>query len=322
MSTSRVVVQQKLWGEKVVVHLFLAGLAAGMYIIGSLLDLFNVDSGFTRAAQLSTGSAIPIVLVGLIFLFSHLGQTANALNALRKPGSSWLARGSIALLIFLVLDMVQCFFWIWPYSFLGMLPGLNAVLQVINSIIALFILLYSGMLLADLRTFPFWRNWSLPFLFVASGLTSGLMFLILIATLLGNLSGNFIITLMSSNSILILVLALALTAFLWRGNKEANIRDSVYIMTGVHSRAFYLGILISGILLPGLLSVYIIYSTSSQVIIFILSLVLTILGLIGSYLLKSLVLKSGTSSNLRLKEEVVPLQDAARIPASQRVKYH
>jgi formate-dependent nitrite reductase membrane component NrfD len=321
MNIEKVMVKQKLWGEKVAIHLFLVGLAAGMYIGGSLLYLFNPGRGFTQVVKIATGSVIPLLVIGLIFLFSHLGNFTNARRAWQRPSSSWLARGSIALLAFLVLDIIQSILWLGPSAVLGEMPGLNAVLQVVTSIVALYILLYSGMLLATLKTFPFWRTWSLPLLFAVGGLTGGLMFLIFLATIWGNTAGNVIIAMVSWNSFFLLVLAAALIFLLWRSKTESSVMDSVHIMTGANRAGFYLGVITAGILVPFFLGIYIIFSGSSPVTRSVLDIVLAVLGLIGGYTLKSLVLKSGTSARLKMPAETVPLPETARVPASQRVRY-
>jgi len=321
MSTENVYIKQKLWAWKVVVHLFLVGLAAGTYITGSLLNIMNPSTDFVLGAKIATSAAIPLLIIGVIFVFIHLGKIANVRRAFLRPGSSWLARGSIALLAFLVIDLVQFALWLWPSTNLEGMPGLNAVLQIINSLIALFVLIYSGMLLTTLKSFPFWHVWSLPLMFTISGLTSGLMFLILLSAVLDTFTGNAIITMLSWNNFLLVILALALILFLWRGKAVSGVKNSVRIMSRVYGVEFYLGVVTAGLLIPFFLGIFIVFLGSSSAAILPLLIVFTILGLIGGYTLKELVLKSGTSTGINLPAETVPLPETSRSPASERVHY-
>jgi len=322
MSIEKVFSRQKLWGSKVVVHLFLVGIAAGLYITGSVLDILNPGTDSIFVAKLATSFVIPISIIGIIFVLSHLGKLANAKRAFMRPGSSWLARGNIAILVFLVISLVQFIFWIWPATILKEMPGLNSILQIINSIVAIYILIYTGMILATLKSFSFWHTWALPLLFIISGLTGGLMFLILLVAVFRIYSSNIIIAMVLWNSVLLLALALALIFFLLRGVSLPDAKNSVRTITVVNQVEFYLGAVTIGLLIPFIISIVLVLSGPAQSArILAFSIVFTILGIIGGYVLKDLVVKSGTNGNLNLPGETVPLPETARNSASRCVHY-
>jgi formate-dependent nitrite reductase membrane component NrfD len=322
MSTANVLGKQKLWGSKVVVHLFLVGLAAGMYITGSVLDLLNPGTNFEYIAKLATSFTILLSIIGVIFVLSHLGRIANAKRAFMRPGSSWLARGNIALLVFIIISLVQFVLWIWPSTILKEMDGLNSILQIINVVIAIYILLYTGMILATLKSFPFWHSWSLPLLFIISGLTAGLMLLILLVAVFRVYSHDIIIAMVLWNSILLLALALALLFFLLRGSALPDAKDSVRIITANNRLEFYIGAVTIGLLIPFILGIVLVFlSSRPSAVILTLSIVLTVIGLIGNYILKNLIVKSATNGNLNVQDETVPLPETARNPASRCVSY-
>ena len=200
--------------------------------------------------------------------------------------------------------------------------GINTVLQIINSALAFYILIYSGMLLASLKSFPFWYTWSLPLMFIISGLTGGIMLLILLSAILGIPAGNLIVVMTALNNPLLLILALILIFFLLRDNSIHSVNNSVHFMTEANKAEFYGGVIIAGLFIPLSLGIFLVYvSPLPSAIILPFSIVFTIFGLIGGYILKSLILKSGNSTSLHIPGETVTLPETAPISASERVHY-
>jgi polysulfide reductase chain C len=333
MSARDQVAVQKLWGWRVVAHLFLAGAGAGIYIagfalnfirieVGSNFALMNTMVGFILASKLAVLTSALLLILGLIFIFSHLGNKANALRAFRRPVSSWLARGSIALLVFLVLDLAQVGLWVLPLSAVDVLPGWHPAVSAITSLVALFVLIYTGMLLKRFKPFPVWNTWLLPLLFTVSGISSGIVLLVWVLTVY-NIASALIITphLVYYNNFVLVIQALLLGFYLWKA--WASAKNSFLIMTrGSSGVIFWLGVVVVGLLLPLLSGMYLIYTMPvKQAVMKELIMIITVCGLAGALLLRYLVLSSGSSLPLKVEDHTVSLPDTARAPVSHSVKY-
>lgn len=333
MSANEPVAVQKLWGWRVTAHLFLAGAGAGIYITGfatlfmridvsSNFAFMNTMVGLILAAKLAVLTSAFLLIVGLIFIFSHLGNKANAIRAFRRPASSWLARGSIALLVFLVLDLAQIGLWVLPLQVVDVLTDWHLATGTITSLVALFVLIYTGMLLKRFKPFALWNTWLLPLLFIASGISSGIIWLAWVLTIYNIASALVIIPpLMYYNNILLVIQALLLGFYLWRARASAN--SSFLIMTrGSGGVGFWLGVVIAGLLIPLLSGAYMVYTMPvKQAVMKELIMIITVCGLAGALLLRYLVLSSGSSRTLKVEDSTVPLPDTARAPVSHSVKY-
>jgi hypothetical protein len=127
----------------------------------------------------------------------------------------------------------------------------------------------------------------------------------------------------SWNNFLLVMLTLLMIFFLWKGRTTSAAKESVSLMTGIHRLGFYLGVVSAGIAAPFILGAYLAFSDSSAISVLVpFSIILALLGLYGSYVLRYLVIKSGTCARLAVQGETVALPETARVPASERVQYH
>lgn len=326
MKTNVPVAIQAVWGWKVAAHLFVVGVSAGTYIAGFIL-LFLSSEASQVLAVLAVCATAPLLIAGLCLIFSQLGNKANAVRAFRRPASSWLARGIIALVIFLVLDLVHIGLWVWPSTILVVLPVLHFTLGTVTTLFALFVLVYTGMLLKRLKPFPFWNTWLLPLLFVVSGISGGLMLLVLLLALYAMSMGfavmaSLLIPLYYNNFVLV-IQGLVLGFYLWRAQAVSTTRSSFLIITrGSGAIAFWLGVVLAGLLIPFGFGLYMAYSpVVEQVVKLVLIVGLAVFGLVGGLLLRYLVLSAGRSISLTVEGDAVPLPETARVPASQCVHY-
>jgi len=315
MDANRFIGIQKLWGWKVATYLYLAGMGAGLYVIGFLLDVLHPENDFAFASELSLYAGAIVLIVAVLLIFSHLGTKANALRAFCSPGSSWLARGSLVMIILLFLDLVQ----------IGR-TDFQSILGWVTGLVALFVLVYTGMLLSSLKPFPFWHTWLLPFLFVFSGIGSGFMLLGLLIGLYGVFTdGAVMSSLKPVVSYIVFVTvgtALILGLFLGRASAVPSARDSFYMVTkGSRSMAFWIGVIVIGHVIPLGLGIYLLSRALHQPVLVFLSVILTLAGIIGGLLLKYLLLATAMSAKLDVAGDSVPLPESARFPASHRVQY-
>ena len=96
---------QREWGWLIAVYLFLGGVGAGAYTIAAINSFIGEGMGGATTVGLWIG--FPALLVGTIFLIADLGAPTRAVLAGMKPGSSWIARGTWIISVFMVLSLLH-----------------------------------------------------------------------------------------------------------------------------------------------------------------------------------------------------------------------
>jgi len=107
---------QREWRWEIAVYLYLAGMGAGAYIIGSFLIWLGVSLTPSRSLVLF---GVPLTLthvallwgpilvaIGAPFLILDLGKKHKFFTACLNPRTSWVARGFIILSAFIVLGLI------------------------------------------------------------------------------------------------------------------------------------------------------------------------------------------------------------------------
>ncbi|MFC2072223.1 NrfD/PsrC family molybdoenzyme membrane anchor subunit [Chloroflexota bacterium] len=248
---------QEEWGWQVAVDLYLAGMGAGALVIGLLIDWLGYFPYSTRAILL-WGPIL--VTIGAPFLILKLGIKRRFLNTILNPKTSWLSRGFYVLSLCSIVGLA-----IFGISILPLL-GINIsnwssillILDIVGFTLALAVAIYQGILVQSVRYVPFWNTSLLPVLFTVSALSTGAMGIILsvlvysIITPSGGYPAHLINILLHTEQALILieVFVLGLYLFLrYKGEEEG--KSSVrLLLSGDMKFVFWIGIIISGFLLP------------------------------------------------------------------------
>ena len=153
------------WHWEIPVDLFIAGLTAGLLIIGATLGARPNASRATRLLPLLA----PIVLsLAMLALFLDLGQklhlwrfyTTFRLSAPMSWGS-WILLAVFAASVALGLARI------------GVFAGNVRWLERVNLVLAVALGAYTGVLLAVLRSRELWNTPILPLLFLASAVATG-----------------------------------------------------------------------------------------------------------------------------------------------------
>ena len=329
-------ITQKLWGWKVAAHLFLVAAGAGAYIAGFFLLIIRSGiqplllppgsfSPFLVAAEVGIVVAVPLLIAGGICIVSNLGYKANAVRAFNRPWSSWLSAGGVLMLLFTILDLV--FIGTWLNAPSAPLNGGNLALGIVNLVLAIAILIYSGMLLKALKPFAFWNTWLLPLLFFLSGLTTGIMVTVFAVAIYGFVLGDIMVQplllcLFYLNFLMILQ-AIAIALYLWRAAELPSTKSSFLLIAKERfALSFWLAVVAVGTIIPVALGFFLVSAPPrSLALSFILALIVTVSGLAGGYVLRYLVLRAGTCVPINAGGQYVALPETARIPASHRVHY-
>jgi len=260
---------QEEWKEIIAVYLYLAGMGAGSFIIGTLIGWFNVklDAPFLSSVHLFgytlNLSRVPIlwgpvmVAVGAPFLILDLGIKRRFIYACLNPRTSWVARGFLILSIFIVVGLVVLARSALPFEWLHSRPVLWRIPEIIAFIFAFATAIYTGILLKATKSIPLWNTSILPALFLASGLSTGSMAIILSTLGTGLISHGTgaLKVLTGGEQVFVVIEGILLYLFLFRRYRAAEQgKDSVRLLVfGEMKMMFWGGVVLLGFFFPVIL---------------------------------------------------------------------
>jgi len=317
---------QEVLGWRIVASLFLVGAGAGAYLIGFILNM--VSPGFVLLSKLSIILAAPVVIAGALLLLCDMGRKAPFYLAFVRPLSSWIARGSIILTVFIILNLTHIFTWIWPSTALAGAPGSHLALGVIASIFAVLALVYTGLLLGITKPVPFWNSSFLPGLFLVSGISMGTMaaaFLLSVYSLsVGSAAVRPLMLLARCDVFIIIVEALIICFYLLRMHRLETARTSVTMLTrGRLAAPFWGGVVAAALVVPFVFEVCKAYVfIANPAALLVLTVVSSIIGLVGGFMLRYVVIYGGTRAPLSVEGVLVsPPPETYRVRVIERATY-
>ena len=310
--------QERSWGWPIACYLFLGGLGGGMLIISSLADLvFRKGDVFSLCALISSiclgaGSGLLIFELGRPFQFWRVLSFQKAIMTV----GAWI------LTVTSFTGIIWFSFWpdLSPWVNLSSwqaLVGLRHSFAVANLVLGIGVCIYTGILLGSLRTRAFWNTPIVPVLFLVSGLSTGAATQALLAGAWPYAGDRAVVeaahaALRSFDLALIALELMVLFLYvimmrLAAGKVAAQI--AAKWLAGPKSLAFWGGLVVLGLVIPGLL--YLAPSTAAH-------LAAQVLILIGGLILRFLVVYSDERAELpgeaeyyaRLPESDVPFMKA------------
>lgn len=264
---------QHHWGWIIAIYLYLAGMGAGSFIIGTLIHWFTESTKLIVIHPFSFQLDIAkttlfwgpiLVAIGAPFLILDLGIKRRFLYACLNPKTSWVARGFLILSSFILLGLLSLIFSSSPdlRSYIGtnMLRGL----EVMALILAFGTAIYTGILLKSVKHVALWNTYLLPLLFLISALSTGSMSLVMgilameKSILHGVFHSSLIKFLMGIEQILIIIEGIVFIIYLYRRNltneQGAQGGYSVHLLLkGRLKFLFWGGIVLSGFFFPFIL---------------------------------------------------------------------
>jgi formate-dependent nitrite reductase membrane component NrfD len=258
---------------------YAGGLGGGLYLVSLFFNsLWGMFISWLIIAVIKGGAHL-----------LYLGKPQRFWRIVSRPQSSWLARGFIFVMLFIVFGAIQLMLSFW-------LPGTagEIAFKVFAGITALAIAIYTGFVLNTVKAVPFWNSSLLPLLFVLCGILGGFGLSVIIALNGGNVN----LTIAEAGSRwLIIVNAFLIAIYLWgAANRETTGKQSVMEqIRGSGAPIFWIGIVTLGIIIPLAIafSSYFIREVSS---------VLLVTGVacevVGGLALRYCVLKAGAYSPL------------------------
>ena len=315
---------QKEWKGVIAIYLYLAGMGAGSYVIGTLFDWFVHPSRVLSIWRLPFDFAKAAILwgpilvaIGAPFLILDLGIKRRFLYACLNPRTSWVARGFLILSIFIVFGLVLLAKSVLPFEWLHAESAFWIIAEVITIALALATALYTGILLKATKSIPLWNTPLLPLLFLVSALSTGSMAIILSVLGTGLLSNESeaLKVLMCGEQILVVIEGIVLYLFLSkRYNAAEQGKDSVRLLLfGKMKLIFWGGIVLLGFVFPMILESIASFSHGNVTLIFTAGLLL----LCGGFFLRLGILHAGIKDRLPMVRLMEIQYELAKNPKSE-----
>ena len=287
---------QSKWKWLIAAYLFLAGLGAGAYVTGVLADFRG--AGWETISKIGVCLGFPCVAAGCVFLLADLGTPKNFWRAGFRPNTSWIARGTIIITIFMVLGAVHVVFWLWPFNGLALSVGGRHTVGMAGVLFAFGTMIYTGILLGASRPIAFWSTAMLPLLFLVSALSTGLMAVILLACLGGVAHAGPVASLARTDLVLIILELFILGFYLQGTHRVPESRASAeVVLFGDSAALFWWGVAVLGLVAPlalGLLNVFVLDGAAW------IALVGSACGIAGGLFLRQVVLSGGIHAPLKV----------------------
>ncbi len=252
---------QEQWGWRVALSFSLEAISAGGYFIAMLLGMFGVTSSYTIVL------APLIMIVGLVILWSHLESGNRAFLVFLRPGSSWLARGALIMVLFLFFNVLNIIdlFWV-PVP---LVKGISFI----GSLLALGVIIYPSLVLRSVRSIPFWTSNLIWLQFLLSSFFAGVA-LNIMGLIWQSSSGSqysSVLDYLLITAILLCVLELGCFIFEYRVQEGRKYQISNQVL----NREILIGLI--GIVIIGLLALFyvnlgaiVLFAICSWVIVFLI----------------------------------------------------
>lgn len=292
------------WGILIVADLFLGGMAGGAYIIGAWSDLFGKDKYRTLVKSGIYTSFVAIVL-GLVFLVLDLGRFTVAplsvLNAYLRFPESMMAVGTWSITGFMMVSLATAFLWLLKGNRLVI-----KVLEIVGMVLGFSTAAYTGIILSYSRGRLFWSSPFLPWLFIITGILTGLGLAVLgipiIAKFMPRLDREFaesfeqrstiskMLKTVGGYTVVLVVLQILAVAF-FLGSAWGT--SGVSVLVSGSLSMFFWAFLAVGLIIPLGLGFYTTWMAKSENTIIFNSLVGFVLILIGGFIIRYVVVIAG-----------------------------
>jgi formate-dependent nitrite reductase membrane component NrfD len=220
-------------GKLIAIAFFCGGVAGGLYLISLYFDnLWGMFIGWLFALGMG------------LFDIAHLGQKKIVWRMALRPGSSWISRGFLLVILFIGSAAVQMALTLWA-------PGTTpeSVFKIITGIAALGVATYSGFVLSYVNCIKIWNSTIMPVLFIIAGFAGGSAILLVISSVSDSIHFG---TVKAFAIAILLVYTVIIALHLWISSYNGpTSRNSVkVIIQNSLSAIFWTIVVFIGIVLP------------------------------------------------------------------------
>jgi formate-dependent nitrite reductase membrane component NrfD len=287
---------QTEWGWWIAIYLFLGGIGGGAYTIAAVNWFIGESVGLSTRVGLWIG--FPALAIGSLCLLADLGSPTRAFLAGMRPGTSWIARGTWIICVFMVLSLLHLV--LHEFTEVSATP-LN-VIAIAGILFAVGTMAYTGILLGASKGIPFWRTGAVPVVFVVSALVTG-HFTIMLGVLIfneGAASVAALRTMALEAAALVVLEVLVIAFFLQAAFKLPDPRDSAERI--LRKPSFVIGYFLLGLAAP-LVLMLVLYLAMTEMAVasyLVPAGVGAVLGLVGGLILRQAVLVCGALPTLNI----------------------
>jgi len=169
-----IILMNSKWGNDIFVpmYLFFGGLSGGLFVIAVTADLLGYNfKQFQNFSRMTSYLVLPVLALAGAFIAFHLGKPERGIlfPLYFKNFDSWLVIGGWS--VGLAVPLVVAYAALWYYK---VDATIRRVLGAIAFPILGFVSYYTGLLLSGAKFVPLWSQEYLPYLFLNSGVLTGL----------------------------------------------------------------------------------------------------------------------------------------------------
>jgi len=266
---------------------FFIELGAGVFLVSSVFGVLQGEI---------IGWLICAVLGGGLHLL-YLGHPFRFYRMVLRPQTSWISRGLIFVVGFLILGAM--------HMALSALTTVPIALLVITDILAFLTIIYGGFAMSCINGIPLWNTALLPVLYVVAGLWGGAELTVSIILTSGAFT-EFVSSVEGIARVLLVVFAFIVAVYLI-GARYSSTTGKVSvreIVVGRWKLLFWIGVVLIGVMLPLGVVVSSFIATSEGIPISLLWLSISA-GLLGDLVLRYLILKNGLYGPLIPASQIV-----------------
>ncbi len=252
-----------IWHWQIPTYLFLGGLVAGLLFFSALYYLRGKEEEYPAIVRLGAIWAPILLAIGMFALFLDLDYKLHLFRfymTLRlKSPMSWGAWTLITILplsiLWAMLHITSVFpKWRWPHpvfqSVVSYTQKKSKLLAWILMVLSMILGMYTGILLSAFNARPFWNSAILGPLFLVSGLSTGLAFLMLLSK---NHEEHL---LLNKIDLMTISLELFFIIHLFMGllaSSEVKIQAAKLFLGGPYTASFWVLVVGLGIIIPAIL---------------------------------------------------------------------
>ena len=169
-----IILMNSKWGNDMFVpmYLFFGGLSGGLFVVAVAADLLGIKlKQFENFSKITAILCIPVLALAGAFIAFHLGKPERGIlfPFFFKNYNSWLVIGGWS--VGLAVPLVVAYAAMWHYK---VDQTIRRIIGVIGLPLLAFVSFYTGLLLSGAMFVPLWSMEYLPYLFLNSGVLTGL----------------------------------------------------------------------------------------------------------------------------------------------------
>lgn len=252
---------EPIWSGIIACYLFLAGLGGGAFITSAFIRWRHPEA--VRMRVYGHIIAPVAVIIGLVLLM--FDATAGLQNPLRfalllSNFNSVMTWGVVFLGLFVIVSLIV--------AVLDLLTrDIPVALDIVGSVLGLCVAVYTGCLLGVCKTFPLWNNALLPILFLVSAVSTGMASVLVAAIIRHPEEFNRVGVLKKFHfclPIIELVLIASLCFITANDASGAGAASVAKLIAGTYAPAFWVLLVIVGLVLPTVLETRMLFFTSRE----------------------------------------------------------